>query len=297
MWFELYVSAIFPRFHGPRGLAERLGPQDLRSRRRRSGGPSRSSRHARCRRAAGTTARLSAALHGTAPSGASSFMIASVSITTKYGPAVRVPAGGRAGREVPARDAHGRVVLLHGRDGGLIAFERHDLSGITKSQYSANTSPKLFARAQVVVRALLALDLLEREREHTWLSIARGITTTPSASPKMRSPLATFTPAQRPARRLPSRVRGPCCRAARCRRETPGSFIARIALMSRVQPSISAPAAPRTLGGRREQLAPRRDPRRIRAGEHRDFVCRQTVDQRDFQLVRIAARPRGDRPP
>ena len=38
---------------------------------------------------------------------------------------MRVPAGRGARREIPTRDAHIGVVLLHGRHGGLVAFERH----------------------------------------------------------------------------------------------------------------------------------------------------------------------------
>ena len=47
----------------------------------------------------------------------------------EIGPAVRVPSGRRARRKIPARDARCRIILLHGRDGGLIAFERHGSSG------------------------------------------------------------------------------------------------------------------------------------------------------------------------
>ena len=43
------------------------------------------------------------------------------------------------------------------------------------------------------------------------------------------------------------------------------------------------------LRGGGEQLAPRRDALRIGAGEHRDLVARQAVDQRDLQLIRIGA--------
>src|SRR5262249_18028522 len=43
------------------------------------------------------------------------------------GPAMGVPPDRRAGREVPARDPRGGVIVLHGRDRGLRAFERHGI--------------------------------------------------------------------------------------------------------------------------------------------------------------------------
>ena len=59
--------------------------------------------------------------------------------------------------------------------------------------------------------------------------------------------------------------------------------------MSRVHPSISAPAAPRTCAAV-ESSSPHGAMRvRIGAGEHRDLVARQTVDQRDLQLIGIGA--------
>jgi hypothetical protein len=101
-----------------------------------------------------------------------------------------------------------------------------------------------FPALQRLARLVLARDLLARATDDSLLHLV-GMTTTPSTSPKTRSPRRTFTPAHTTGTSRSTMRARPLVSSGPMPPQNTGKRIARICFTSRTRPSVTHPTAPR----------------------------------------------------